>query len=403
MKVKGFFYDIKGTDRILKLRQEKIEASKEIIVKNDPIKNLAKELHPEKIILKIVKIATCSVDVITFRFCVGESSPVRFIPVFQAGQYISFKFMVGKAYVTRPYSISSAPFEARGTSSEEPFIEITIKKKPNGFISQYIWDNWKIGTEVEATMPLGNFYYEPLRDFNTIVALAGGSGITPFHSMAREIVNGSLDVSMKLIYGSRCEKDILFKEEFEELQKSSNGKFEVINVLSDKDEYWKGECGFITSDIIVKYCDVDSSSFFICGPQVMYKFIGRELQRLNLKNKQIRREVFGEAADVYSFIDFKEEAKGKTFNIKVHIGEKCVCLKGYSGESVLVALEKEGIKHDSHCRSGECGFCRSQLIKGDVYIVSENDGRREADKIYGYFHPCSSYPLSDIEIKIPQN
>lgn len=402
MKVKGFFHDIKGTDRILKIRHENIERSNAEKIKADPIRRLAKELHPDKMLLEIVKIEELKWDAKTFRFHVSKNSKVKSIPPFQAGQYISFKFKIGKSYTTRPYSISSAPFEAGDLNEDKPFVEVTIKKKEKGFISEYIWENWKVGSEIEATMPLGEFYYEPLRDYDTIVAIAGGSGITPFHSMAREIVYGKLNAKMKLFYGSRLKKDILFREEFENLQEKSDGKLQVINVLSDEDDTFEGESGFITSNIIKKYSDIEKSSFFICGPQVMYKFLSKELLDLNLKRKQVRREVFGETHDVYSFVDFKEEAKGKTFNIKVYIGEKTIDLKGYSGESVLTALEKEGIRHDSHCRSGQCGFCRSRLLSGDVYVVSENDGRREADKIEGYFHPCSSYPLSDIEIKIPQ-
>ncbi|EJO5347237.1 2Fe-2S iron-sulfur cluster binding domain-containing protein [Clostridium botulinum] len=402
MKVKGLFYDIKGTDRILKLRHKNIQKSSEEGIKDDPIKNLSEQLHPDKILLKIVKIEDYNGKAKTFTFKVSEKSKFDFIPVFQAGQYISFKFNIGKSYVTRPYSISSAPCEAIGTNGEESFVQVTIKKKEKGFVCEYVWNNWQIGTEVEAVMPLGNFYYEPLRDYKTIVALAGGSGITHFHSMAREIVYGDLKAKMKLIYGSKSEKHILFKEEFEKLQKESNGNFQVINVLSNKEDSWTGESGFITSDIIKKYCNPKKSSFFICGPQVMYKFIEKEISKLNLKRKQIRREVFGEVEDVYSLEDFKKYVKDKCFNMKVNIGEESIILKAHSSESVLTALEREGIKHDSHCRSGECGFCRSKLIKGKVYVVSENDGRREADKIEGYFHPCSSYPVSDIEIKIPQ-
>lgn len=43
-----------------------------------------------------------------------------------------------------------------------------------------------------------------------------------------------------------------------------------------------------------------------------------------------------------------------------------------------------------------------------MYVTSQgmdgrddNDGRRIADKKYGYIHPCATYPTSDIEIEIP--
>ncbi|GAG60904.1 unnamed protein product, partial [marine sediment metagenome] len=72
-------------------------------------------------------------------------------------------------------------------------------------------------------------------------------------------------------------------------------------------------------------------------------------------------------------------------------------------ESVLVALERANLNPPSKCRSGECGFCRSLLIDGDVYINPVSDWRKGADKKYNYFHPCASYPISDLEINIPRD
>ncbi|MCR2044756.1 2Fe-2S iron-sulfur cluster-binding protein [Anaerosalibacter massiliensis] len=74
-----------------------------------------------------------------------------------------------------------------------------------------------------------------------------------------------------------------------------------------------------------------------------------------------------------------------------------------ANETVLVTLERAGIEAPSHCKSGECGYCRSKLISGDVYIRKDNDSRRIVDKKYGYIHPCVSYPISDLELTIPEN
>ena len=56
---------------------------------------------------------------------------------------------------------------------------LTIKRQEDGFASNFIFDNWQVGTVIEASAPLGEFVYEPLRDAPNIVGLAGGSGVTP--------------------------------------------------------------------------------------------------------------------------------------------------------------------------------------------------------------------------------
>lgn len=399
MKVKGFFKDIKGPKKIVETRKMKIQNASPKPVTRDPINELANKIHPDKVYLTIDSVKNTTPTSKTFRFVKSNIKDAKELPIFQAGQYISFKFQIGKSWVTRPFSISSAPYEV--LDNEKPYVEVSIRKKEGGFVTEYIWDNWKVGTKVTASMAHGQFYYEPLRDAKTIVALAGGSGVTPFHSMAREICNGKLNAKLTLIYGSNFVNEFMYYDEFKRLESENPEKFKFVPVLSGDETSWNGESGFITKELIKKHVDINNSSFFICGPQVMYKFVEKELSALEISRKRIRREVFGEVADIYSVSDFPQSAKNKKYNIKVHIGKKIVEIEGDSSESVLVALERNGIKNDSHCRSGECGFCRSLLLKGEVFVSPENDGRREADKLYGYFHPCSSYPISDLEIKIP--
>ncbi|MBQ5489636.1 MAG: 2Fe-2S iron-sulfur cluster binding domain-containing protein, partial [Oscillospiraceae bacterium] len=59
------------------------------------------------------------------------------------------------------------------------------------------------------------------------------------------------------------------------------------------------------------------------------------------------------------------------------------------------------IKAPSRCRAGECGWCRSRLLSGTVFIPQENEMRRWADVNYGYIHPCCSFPTSDLTLEIP--
>ena len=402
MKVKGFFKDIKGPNNIVETRREKIKNASSKPVKQDPINELASKIHPDKVFMTLESVTNTTPTSKTFRFVKskkqGKNAPD--LPIFQAGQYISFKFQIGDSWVTRPFSISSAPYEVLQSNKGGPFVEISIRKKEGGFVTEYIWDNWKVGTEVVASMAHGQFYYEPLRDGETIVGLAGGSGITPFRSIAKEICNGKLDAKLILIYGSDYVNEFMFYDEFVELENKHLDKIKFVPVLNGDESKWQGEKGFINKEIIEKYVDIENSSFFICGPQAMYKFVEGQLKELEIPRKRIRREVFGEIAEIYSLDDFPEDAKNKKYNIKVHVGKDSIDISGDSSETVLVALERSGIKKDSHCRSGECGFCRSQLLDGEVFVSPENDGRREADKIFGYFHPCSSYPISDLEIRV---
>ena len=203
---------------------------------------------------------------------------------FRAGQYLSVSLKIGDSVLTRPYSISSAP-----SLSKSGKYAITVRRTPDGFASDYIPDNWKVGDAVTVSEPLGNFYYEDLRDEKDVIALAGGSGITPFLSMAHAIADGTEDFNLTILFGSRTKDSILFKDELDDIAKECD-KVRIVHVLSDEKK--KGyEHGFINAEIISKYAPKDRAySVFMCGPEAMYRFAEGERKR-NLKSSDLTESI----------------------------------------------------------------------------------------------------------------
>jgi len=399
LTIKSNTKDIFAFTKLVPQRKKRIKKASAEPIREDPINDLAQKLHPERQYLVIDEIIDNTKSTKTFKLVPDPDSKTKNLAYFLPGQYLSLKVRINGELITRPYSISSSPQEAL-----ENYYTITIKKEEDGFLTPYIWDNWEVGTKVETSGPEGFFYYEPLRDKEQIVGLAGGSGITPFYSMAKSIDFGRMHAKLTIIYGCSDEEDIIFYDELKELEQKNPDKIEIVIVLSCEEVTLKGcETGFITADIIKKYADVNNSSFFICGPQIMYDFLRDELEKFKLPLKRVRREAFGEIKNIENYPGFPNELVNKSFNIKVHVGDIMKDVPAKSTESVLVALERAELGPPSKCRSGECGFCRSLLIDGDIFVSPASDWRREADKKFNYFHPCSSYPLSDLEIEIPRN
>ncbi len=397
--VKSNTRDLFAFTKLIPNRKKRIERASSEPIREDPIMDLMHKLHPERQFLIIDEIKEETKSTKTFKLVPDPDSETKELAYFRPGQYISLKVGLNGVRITRPYSIASSPKDAL-----EGFYELTIRKEEDGFLTHYIWDTWKVGTKVESSGPEGFFYYDKLRDLTQIVGIAGGSGITPFRSMAKAIIDGTIDAKLTLIYGSSKEDDIIFYDEFKEMEKSNPSKIKVVHVLSCDVVTLEGcEKGLITKDIIDKHCDAGSSTFFICGPQIMYNFVEQELNKFNLPGKRIRREAFGEVKDVLTHPDFPKEVAEKIFKIKTHIGDLTIDIPAIATESVLIALERANLNPPSKCRSGECGFCRSLLIDGKVYVNPVSDWRKGADKKYNYFHPCASYPITDLEINIPRD
>ena len=392
MKIKGFLKDVTGASRVTKARLNAFATASSAPEKTDPIAEVVKQWHPGKLDLVVKEVRDASKTAKTVRFARADGGK---LPYFYAGQYIVLDFVIGESVISRPYSISSAPYEARG---EDPFVEITVRRsRGDGFIADYINDNVKVGDAFKGLMGCGQFYYEPLRDAKHVVALAGGVGITPFASMAKEVANGTLDMDLTILYGSVSSDDIVMKAELDAIQ---SDRVRIVHVLSGDEKGWKGERGFLTADLIKKY-SADDTTYFICGPQAMYTFLREELQKLEIPRRRVRFEVFGQAKDITTFPGYPVELKDKTFQLTVRRGIHEDVIPARATESIVVARERAGIRIETGCRSGECGFCRTKVLKGSVYVCPENDGRRAADKEFGYVHACAAYPISDVTIKIP--
>lgn len=375
-------------------RQKRIaEAPAKEITADYAVNRLASALHPEKQFVRIQKVIERDADCKSFVLTADSEKGTKKLAYFSAGQYLTVFLDIEGMKLNRAYSISSSPKEAL-----EGTYMLTVKYVQDGLASRYILDNWKEGDSVEVSAPEGFFEYNSLRDAKTVIGVAGGSGITPFLSMAQAIRDGDEDFNLILLYGSREAGHILFKEEFDDIMAETD-QVKVIHVLSheERDGF---EHGFVTADLIRKYAPLASYSVFLCGPQQMYAFVDKELEKLSLEKKYIRHELFGEMHNPKARADYPGGAP-ETICITVTVRDEIKTVTGSANDSVLQILEKNGIRVPSRCRSGECGWCHSRLISGKVYIPKETDGRRMADLKYGYIHPCAAFGLSDLEIEVP--
>ena len=377
-----------------KVREQAIQAAPAREVKGDfPINNNAKALHPDYVTLVVDEIIDRGAA--NAKTYILRSKDGKALPYFRAGMYLNLKLELDGSLVTRSYSLCSSPKKAL-----EGKYAITVRSNPGGFAADKLLAGLKVGDEVVSSSPQGFFYYEDLRDCPTVIGLAGGSGITPFLSMAEAIADGTEDFDLVLLFGSRDVDNILFKDELDALAKKTD-KFKVVHVLSDS-ETEGYEHGFITAELIKKYApEGEDYSVFLCGPEGMYKFLKPEIAKLGLPERLFRRKLIDVTKSVWESEGYHAECRDKTFELTVRQGDKEYKIPCSANEPVLVAIERAGIKAPSRCRSGECGWCRSKLVSGTYFVPAENEMRRWADKEYGYIHPCSTFATSDMVLEVP--
>ena len=167
--------DIKrGLEMPQKRRQLIAESPADIPVAVYGVNRLAASLHPGTLKAKITDKQPVGVDCwkITLKSLREDGS----FPFFRAGQFVTLSSEVHDSFLSRPYSIASSPKQAR-----DGRLEIIVQKK--GVFSSWLIDEARSGSIITVSEPSGDFCHDDIRDRGHVLAVAGGSGVTPFISM----------------------------------------------------------------------------------------------------------------------------------------------------------------------------------------------------------------------------
>jgi ferredoxin-NADP reductase len=251
----------------------------------------------------------------------------------------------------------------------------------NGCVSVFLNERAKPGLGVEASGPYGRFYFDQTLH-KSIVLIAAGSGITPMISMLRYIDNLKLATPVTLLYWVRTSADIIFQNELVRLGKSlPNFNYEVC--LSRPDPTWKGRTGHVTEGFISQHVtDLDSSTFFLCGPKGFMDNVRQLLLTLGVNQGQILQESFGESKRPME----PRPGEARSVETVVLLHSEKVCQVS-AGSTLLDLAEKNGVQIPYGCRQGVCGTCATRVLSGTVQMDVEA-GLTAEQKNAGYVLPC---------------
>jgi predicted ferric reductase len=124
------------------------------------------------------------------------------------------------------------------------------------------------------------------------VFIGGGVGITPLYSMLQTMVRREDERPVVLFYGAANSEAMTFREALSALEDDLNLTF--VPVLSDPEEGWEGETGFINADIMQKYLPKQYKHFkyLICGPKPLMDAMEQALPALGVPPVNVLTERF---------------------------------------------------------------------------------------------------------------
>tara|TARA_B100001123_G_scaffold285620_1_gene318384 strand:+ start:3232 stop:3951 length:720 start_codon:yes stop_codon:yes gene_type:complete len=204
--------------------------------------------------MKIEKVTMELPDTKTLQLKWPEGYDVNFL----SGQFITVWWPHHPKY-KRAYSLSSCALD-RGR------FEITVKRE--GKMGTSIVDWAEKGDVLGVIEPTGKFLpvFEP--PGRHLICIAGGSGVTPFRGFLREATQRKLDTRITVLYTVRTTNDIIFNDEFLQLEKENpNFNFLVTCTRLTDEDPWGGRRGRIDADWIKHNIDdMANTIFYACGP-----------------------------------------------------------------------------------------------------------------------------------------
>lgn len=236
---------------------------------------------PQKLELPFRKIEQVAKDTYSFYF-LTQSTGFTFLP----GQYMRMILPHENADergTSRYFSISSSP-------SKTDFITITTRIIRSSFKKALF--NLTPGLTVQFFGPNGNFVLDE-QDSTPHVFLAGGIGITPFHSMITYIAEKKLTIPVTLFVSFSTQAEIAFYDELSKIASEHTNIKIVYTITQSEGSNWSGEAGRISEDLIKKYVsDFQKPRYMIAGPPAMVKAMEEMVLAMGIDPTQLKKENF---------------------------------------------------------------------------------------------------------------
>jgi ring-1,2-phenylacetyl-CoA epoxidase subunit PaaE len=355
--------------------------------------------------LTVVALTQETADSVTIHLERPDGAPIASRP----GQFLTLILPCGPngQKERRAYSLSSTPHEA-------PRLSVTVKRVVGGLVSNYLLDTVKVGQQIEAMEPLGNFTLSPSpKAARSLVLIGAGSGITPLMSILKAVVNTEPNSHVLLIYGNRNEESVIFQQQLADLEARSNGRVQVEHVYSQPlkpggDHRHTGRLNRTTLLRILEQrhqFPAEQADYFLCGPEGMMVEARAALDLLHVPEAKIRRESFVASADTTKSVASQPNSHGdvsdspaddtkSTRTVTIQYEGSEYQIEVPAGKTILETALDQDIDLPYSCQAGLCTACRGKCLSGKVHL-DEREGLSDSEMKQGYVLTCVGHPMTD--------
>ena len=320
-----------------------------------------------------------------------DGADIEFLP----GMFFTLVLNIAGREHRRAYSISSA-------ATLRTSATITIKRVPDGLVSQHLVDTVAVGASLNVLGPAGAFTLRPQAGRQReLLLIGGGSGITPLMAILRSVLAIEADSRITLFYANRRRDEIIFADELDALVRQYRPRLRLLHVLEEAPAAWSGACGRLDVEqctrLLTQAYGEDLPAdlrVFQCGPAPMMEAVRTSLLAQGLAAEHLQQENFLPGRREQALAN----SVAQPLTIVAADGQRW---QGYAaaGQSLLDAGLALQAPMNFSCTLGGCGRCRVRVLSGSVAMPGPH-GLLPEEEEAGYALACIATASSPLTIAI---
>jgi NAD(P)H-flavin reductase len=192
-------------------------------------------------------------------------------------------FRPGQFSMLWVFGVGELPISISGDPAENGRLVYTVRsvgQATNALVSR------KVGDAVGVRGPFGTGWPVEAARGRDVIIVAGGIGLAPLRPVIYEVLKNRKEYGrLVLLYGARSPRDVLYRKELASWARHRDTQ--VLTTVDYGGLSWKGHVGVVTT--LFKYARLQParSVAMICGPEIMMRFVTRELEGHGLSRDHI--------------------------------------------------------------------------------------------------------------------
>jgi len=245
----------------------------------------AEQIEIKVLPCRVVRMNSLTHDVMELRVMLPRNQRFTWLP----GQYIDLLMRDGRR---RSFSVANPP-------NEEGILELHVRRVPDGYLTNYVFEGMRERDLLRFEGPLGTFFMRDGDDDRPMILVAGGTGFAPIKAIVEHALAEGVRRPMHVFWGARAFRD-LYLRELAESWAAGHGHVRFTPVLSEPaaEDHWDGETGWVHEAVTRAYPDLSAYQVYASGPPPMIEALKRTLPGHGLPGDQLFYDSFEFSYDV---------------------------------------------------------------------------------------------------------